>query len=165
LSVLMSFCLCTCVRTTHKQKNDTCLPASPFPFHCTTDTAAADVKTEIKPETEDTTDPNTTVATNTTNTTSNTTGSMNTWLDRSRSSNSLENAKNPDSYATEENKTLKKGVDIVPTSMRLMTGKGQDIMPNYVIQNEVVFEEEVTEEGEDDEERVNEYFTFNKGRK
>ena len=77
-------------------------------------------------------------------------------------------AKIPPENSADDYKSLKKGpVDIVPTSMRLMTQKGQDIMPNYVIQSEGVFEEEAHDEvdPEDEEERVNEYFTFNKGRK
>ena len=93
---------------------------------------------------------------------------MNSWLDRSRSSTSLNNEKNPDLAEEHANKNLKKGVDLVPTSMRLMTQKGQDISPVYMIQNEVVFEEEATDPvdgDEEEEERVNEYFTFNKGRK
>jgi hypothetical protein len=93
-------------------------------------------------------------------------GTLNSWLDRSRSSGNLErNASAEDLRAPAK----KPAVDLVPAGMRLVTARGQDIAPSYVIQEEAVFEEDADSdagEGEDGEDApVNEYFTYNKGRK
>lgn len=104
-------------------------------------------------------------------------GTLNSWLDRSRSSNNLggENAAGQGTSngngSEQDLKALAKkpAVDIVPAAMRLMTSKGQDIMPTYVIQQEAVFEEDGgasdNEDEQDEDVSHSEYFTFHKGRK
>lgn len=93
-------------------------------------------------------------------------GTLNSWIDRSRSAGNLERA-----ASSEDVKALAKkpAVDLVPAAMRLVTARGQDILPSYVIQEEAVFEEDADSdagEGDDEDDApVNEYFTYNKGRK
>lgn len=105
-----------------------------------------------------------------------TAGTLNSWIDRSRSSNSLgESAgaaqtSNGQGIEHDPRALVKRPVvDIVPAAMRLMPTKGQDILPTYVIQQEAVFEEEggSSDNEDDDEDDIthSEYFTFSKGRK
>lgn len=97
-----------------------------------------------------------------------TTGNLNSWVDRSRSSGSL--AATAERTNSTEDIRKKPIVDLVPAGMRLITARGQEIMSNYVIQEETVFEEDAGDSDEeiDDEDEtapVNEYFTFSRGRK
>jgi hypothetical protein len=127
-------------------------PASQTSAAATETVSAVETKSEADTETKSATNPDA--------------GTLNSWIDRSRSSGSLER-----NNSVEDLKPKKPVVDIVPVGMRLITAKGQDIMPSYVIQEEAVFEEDAAdsdvEDGEDEEADapVNEYFTFNKGRK
>ena len=96
-----------------------------------------------------------------------TTGNLNSWVDRSRSSGSLAAVERTNSIEDLRKKPI---VDLVPAGMRLITARGQEIMSNYVIQEETVFEEDAGDSDEeiDDEDEttpVNEYFTFSRGRK